>query len=179
MITKKCYFYNVGTTFDKDNLTYIEDVWNSNGNCCKADLCNGLNCEGYGIEFNKDDVLNRIKDYVKNGVINTYGYIKSVNITLPEEEWNDIYKYLLDNYNFNSIDDASERGFISFNYCDLIEDYSSYWEEPDESYLKTGLHTIEENKIHILKENKLNSKTIKWINENLYGSRKELDAIEI
>ncbi len=179
MITKTCYFYNVGTTFDRNNLEYLKDVWNCNGNCCKSDLCNGLNCEEYGIDFNKDDVLRYVEDYVKKGVIDTYGYIKSVDITLSEDEWNDIYKYLLKNYNFNSIEDASKRGFISFNYGDLIEDYSSYWEEPDESFLKTGLHTVEKNKIHILSENKLNKKTINWINKNLYGTVKDLETMEI
>lgn len=179
MIRKCCYFYNVGTTFDKENLESLRNVWNYNGNCCKSDLCNGLCCEGYGIGFNKDNVTNYVEKYVKNGVINTYGYIKSIDITLSKEDWDEIYEYLLDNYHFSSIEDASERGFISFDYGNLIEEYSSYWEEPDESFLKTGLHIIQKNKIHILKENELNPKIIEWINKNLYGTKKDLEEMEI
>ena len=82
---KKCYFFNVGTIFDKNNLDSLHDVWNYNGNCCKSDLCNGFNCENYGINFNKDKTIKEIEKYVNEGVINTYGYIKSVDVDLPEE----------------------------------------------------------------------------------------------
>lgn len=46
MIEKKCYFYNVGTTFDKNDFEELEDDWNCNPHCCKSDLCNGLYCGG-------------------------------------------------------------------------------------------------------------------------------------
>lgn len=179
MITKTCYFYNVGTTFDKDDLDSLKDVWNCNVNCCKSDLCNGLCCEDYGIDFDKEFATKYVEEYVKNGVINTYGFVKKVDITLSEETWKEIYRYLIENYGFESTKIASQKGFISFDYSDLIEKYSSYWEEPDESFLKTGLNNIEKNKVHILKENELNFETINWINENLYGIKKDLEEIEI
>lgn len=179
MITKTCYFYNVGVLFDKDNLELLKNVWNCNGNCCKSDLCNGLSCEDYGINFNKDSTIKYIKDYVDEGIVNTYGYIKSVDITLPKNLWDDIYQYLIKNYDYKSIIEASKNGFISFDYGEIIEEFSSYWEEPDKSFVKMKLNTIEENKIHILKENELNGNTINWVNENLYGLKKEPEEIEI
>lgn len=179
MITKTCYFYNVGTTFNKDDLESLKDVWNCNSCCCKSDLCNGLCCEDYGIVFNKKRATKYIEEYVKDGVVNTYGFIKSVDITLPEEEWKDIYQYLVENYGFQSLDDASNRGFISFDYGEIIEDFSSYCEEPDESFFKSDLNTIEKNKIHIFKEEDLNPETIAWVNKHLYGTVKDLEEMEI
>ena len=179
MITKTCYFYNVGTTFDKDDLKTLKNVWNCNGNCCKSDLCNGLNCENYGIVFNEAEAMNYIYQYVKNGVANTYGYIKKVDITLPNEEWKSIYDYLLKNYNFNSLEDASNNGFINFDYGELLEDYSSYWEEPDKSFYKTNQSTIEKNTIHVLREIDLNKNTIDWINKYLYGTLEDFRIMEI
>lgn len=177
MITKTCYFYNLGVTFDKDDFKTLKDVWNCNGNCCKSDLCNGLSCEDYGINFNYDETIKEIKKYVEDGMVNSYGYIKSVDITLTVEEWNDMYKYLKDNYNFASIKDAKKHGFISFDYGDMLEDYSSYWEEPDKSFLKVDSNTIKENELHILKENELNKETISWINENLYDEKSEIKEL--
>ena len=49
-----------------------------------------------------------------------------------------------------------------------MDDYSSYWEQPDISYLRDG-EKILKNKLKILKEKDLNPETIKWINEELYG----------
>lgn len=172
---KKCYFFNVGTTFDKNNLDCLYDVWNYNSNCCKSDLCNGFYCENYGINFNKDKTIKEIEKYVNEGVINTYGYIKSVDIDLPEEVWKYIYQNLVKNYKFSSIKEATENGFISFDFGDIIDDYSSYWEEPDQSFLKIDANKIIKDGIHVLKEDELNPETIKWINSNLYSSEMELE----
>ena len=178
MITKTCYFFNVGVTFDKNDLKELKDTWNCNSFCCKSDLCNGLWCEEYGIDFNKNQTIDYIKNYVKNGSVNTYGYIKKVNITLSKEEWDDIYKYLVKNYKYSSNKDAKENGNIPYEYYDLIENYSSYWEEPDLSFIKVDSNVIKENQLHILKEDELNPETIKWINSNLYGIE-EVKEIEI
>ena len=176
MIEKTCYFFNVGTTFDKNNKDSLKGCWNCNQFCCKADLCNGLWCEEYGIYFNKKEALNFINEYVKNGVESTYGFIKSVDINLPKELWDNIYESTKREYNFPSINEAKEKGFISYDFTDVLEDYSSYWEEPDISFMKVK-NKIVKNHLHILKENGLNSDTINWINKELYGIEK--DDIEI
>lgn len=173
MIKRKCYFFNVGTVFDKNNLKYLEDVWNCNPHCCKSDLCNGLYCENYGIIFDKENAIKEIKDYVKDGVVDTYGYIKSVDVELPEDVWKSIYDNLVEDYDFESIKEAKTKGYISFDFPDLIDDFSSYWEEPDTSFLKVDRNKIVENEIHILKEQDLDSEVIKWVNENLYSSSKD------
>lgn len=179
MITKTCYFFNVGTTFDKDNFEELKDTWNCNQFCCKSDLCNGLWCEEYGIDFNKEETIEFIKKHVEDNGIGAYGYIKEVNITLPKSEWKDIYKYLVENYRYSSINDAKENGIIPYDHFDLIEDYSSYWEEPDLSYLKVKNNTIKINELHILKEEELNPKTIKWINSELYGIKEKAEEMEM
>lgn len=179
MITKTCYFFNVGTTFDKDNLEELKDTWNCNQFCCKSDLCNGLWCEEYGIDFNKEETIKFIRNHVKESGIGGYGFIKEVDITLPKNEWNDIYKYLVKSYHYSSIKDARKNGTIPYDYYDLIEDYSSYWEEPDLSFLKVDSNDIRENQLHILKENELNPETIKWINQELYGIKTDVEEIEI
>ena len=179
MITKTCYFFNVGTTFDKDNLEELKDTWNCNQFCCKSDLCNGLWCEEYGIDFNKEETIKFIRNHVEESEIGGYGFIKEVDITLPKNEWNDIYKYLVKSYHYSSIKDARKNGTIPYDYYDLIEDYSSYWEEPDLSFLKVDSNDIRENQLHILKENELNPETIKWINQELYGIKADVEEIEI
>lgn len=179
MITKTCYFFNVGFIFDKENKTELKDTWNCNQFCCKSDLCNGLWCEEYGIEFNKEETIEFIKKHVEESGIGGYGYIKSVDIQLSKNEWNNIYKYLVKNYHYSSIKDARENGTIPYDYYDLIEDYSSYWEEPDLSYLKVDNNTIKINELHILKEEELNPETIKWINSNLYGIKEKAKEMEI
>lgn len=178
MVTKTCYFFNVGFTFDKDNLEELKDTWNCNQFCCKSDLCNGLWCNEYGIDFNKEKTIEFIKKHVEESEIGGYGFIKEVSITLPKKEWNNIYKYLDENYHYSSIKDARENGTIPYDYYDLIEDYSSYWEEPDISFLKEDINTIKKNQLHILKEEELNPETIKWINSELYGLKEE-EEIEI
>ncbi len=173
MINKECYFFNVGFAFDKNDLKELKDTWNCNPFCCKSDLCNGLWCEEYGINFNKEETIRFIKEHVEDGGIGSYGYIKKVNITMPKNEWNDIYNYLVKNYHYSSIKDAKENGSIPYDYGDLIDDYSSYWEEPDVSFLKVDLNIIKENQLHILKESELDQKTINWINDELYHTSKE------
>ena len=76
---------------------------------------------------------------------------------------------------FSSIKEATENGFISFDFGDIIDDYSSYWEEPDQSFLKIDSNKIIKDGIHVLKEDELNTETIKWINSNLYSSEMELE----
>lgn len=83
------------------------------------------------------------------------------------------------NYNFNSLEDASNNGFINFDYGELLEDYSSYWEEPDKSFYKTNQSTIEKNTIHVLREKDLNKNTIDWINKYLYGTLEDFRIMEI
>ena len=162
---KKCYFYNVGTIFDKNDKDKLKVVWNYNFNCCKSDLCNGLNCESYGIKFDKDNTIDYVKDYVSNGVNGTYGYIKEIDIDLEKELWDSIYDNLKKDYYLND-NKLEKQGFIPFYFGEIIEDYSPFWEEPDISFLKKS-NSIKRNCIHINKENELNTETIKWINDNL------------
>lgn len=172
MIEKKCYFFNVGFMFDKDNKKDLKECWNCNGNCCKSDLCNGLWCEDYGIDFNREGVIELIKEHVEESGAGGFGYIKSIDIKLPKEVWHNIFKKLIDNYNYDSIQDAKINGFIPYEFVDIIGDYSSYWEEPDISFMKVN-NKIVKNQLHILKENELNSDTINWINKELYGIEKD------
>lgn len=172
---RKCYFYNCGTVFDKNNKEYLFDCWNCNPNCCKSDLCNGLWCEDYGIYFNKKMTEDVIKEYVKNGVVSTYGFLKEVEIDLEENLWNEIDKYLIDNYGFDSMSEVRKKGFISFDFGELIEDFSSYWEQPDISYLKKDYESILRNLIEIRKEEELNQETISWINNNLYHQSQNVE----
>lgn len=136
LVTRPCYFFNVGVVFDINDFESAYDVWNCNGNACMSDIINGLSCENYGIYFNKNVARDKVVNYVKNGINNTYGYIVEKNITLPKEEWNSIDEYLVENYDFENISDAQKNGFISFDFSELIEENSSYYEQPDESYLK-------------------------------------------
>ncbi len=168
MKNKKCYFFNIGFTFDRNNKEELKETWNCCPFACYADICNGLWCEEYGIEFNKDNALNLIKEYVENGSNNTYGYIKEVNINLTNEEWKNIYNNLIKEYKYKNLKDAKQNGYIPFEFIDIINDYSSYWERPDISFIKRD-NNILENKLEILNEKQLNKKTIKWINKELYG----------
>lgn len=172
MIEKICCFYNVGTTFDKNDYKELKDVWNYNPRCCKSDLCNGLYCEDYGINFNKKDTIQNIKKYVEIGVNNTYGYMKEVRISLPKDLWDSIYSRLIEDYRFKNIKNAKNNGIIPYEYHEIIEDYSSYWEEPDISFWKDD-ENIKQNAIHILKESELDNETINWINKNLYNLEEE------
>lgn len=169
---RKCYFYNVGTTFDNKDKKLLKDCWNCNGLCCRSDLANGLWCEDYGIEFSKKEAIDLIRKYVESGVENTYGYIKEVEIDLNKSDWDQIYEDLMKHYNYENIKDAKINGFIPYEYVDIINDYSSYWEQPDLSYYKDN-NQILKNKIIVKKENELNSETMDWINEKLYGIKKE------
>ena len=87
---RSCYFYNIGTMYDKNNKQEIEDCWNSNPNNCKSDNLNGLWCDNYGAVFNEENVINILKNeidnYLKCGVKNAYAYYKKVDIDLPESE---------------------------------------------------------------------------------------------
>lgn len=168
---KKCYFFNIGFIFDKNNHKDLYDCWNCNQFCCKSDLCNGLWCNEYGIEFNKNNALDFIKEHVRDGGNDSYGFIKEVEIDLDSEIWQELFNNLVKNYNFENEDDAKLNGYIPYEY-ELLEDYSSYWEQPDISYLRDG-ENILENKLEILKENELNKETIEWINKELYGIKKD------
>ena len=179
MIKKTCYFYNVGVLFDKNDKKDLYNNWNCNSLCCKSDLCNGLSCEDFGINFNKKDTINEIKKYVENGVVNTYGYMKKIDVELPEDLWNEIYDLLVKNYNYNSIKEASTGGFLCYEYGEIIDDFSSYWEEPDLSFVKTIDNKIATNSFHILKEEELNKNTIDWVNRKLYGIKEEKNKGEV
>ena len=173
-VKKKCYFTNVGVLFDKTDKKELKDTWNCNSLCCKSDLCNGLWCEDYAIEFNKESAIKNIKNYVQNGCDTTYGYIKEVDIDLDDELWKDIFNDLVKNYGYDNINDAKKDGYIPYDYYEVIEDYSSYWEEPDLSYIKNK-NEIKENELHILKESELDKDIINWINEELYGVKKNVE----
>lgn len=176
---RKCYFYNCGTTFDKNDKEYLFDCWNCNPHCCKSDLCNGLWCEDYGIYFNKQVAEDIIKEYVKNGVVSTYGFLKEVEIDLSKDLWNEIEEYLINNYGYDDISEVRKSGFISFDFAEIIDDFSSYWEQPDISYLKKDSNVILKNVIDVKKENELNKDTIDWINSNIYNqsNNKEMEMI--
>ena len=147
LITRKCYFFNVGVTFDINDFDRAYDVWNCNGNACKSDIINGLSCENYGVNFNKNMTRDYIKQYVEEGCNNTYGYIVVKNIELPQEEWNEIDEELVKNYGYDDLEDARENGFIPFDF-EQFEESCSYYEQPSESYLKTGNYFLI-NKINI------------------------------
>ena len=166
---RKCYFFNVGTIFDKDDKKLLKDCWNCNEFCCKADLCNGLWCEEYGIDFNKEDAEDYIKNYVINGVEKTYGFIKEKEIDLDKEIWDDIENNLKKNYKYSE-KEIKEQGFIPYDYGDIIDEYSSYWEQPDISYLKEN-DEILINALVIKEQNELNQGTISWINKELYNEQ--------
>lgn len=170
---RKGYFFNVGTVFDKNNKEKLHDCWNCNGFCCKADLCNGLWCEEYGIDFNKQYAENFIKEYVNNGVEGTYGFIKEVVIDEDKEVWDNIEEYLKDYYKYNK-EEIKEKGFVPYEFTDIIEDYSSYWEQPDVSYLKKD-NKILKDVINIKKQNELDSEIISWVNKTLYGEVEKND----
>lgn len=169
---KKCYFHNCGTTFDKDNQELLFDCWNYNGNCYKSDLCNGLWCEDYGIYFNKQVAEDHIREYVKNGVPNTYGYLKEVEVDLSEETWINIEQYLIDNYGYDNLDEVRKSGFISFEFAEIIDEFSSYWEQPDISYLKKD-NKILKNVLDIKKQEELNKEIMSWVNKKLYDEKTE------
>lgn len=168
---RKCYFTNEGVIFDKNNKKELKDCWNCNPFCCKSDLSNGLWCTEYGIEFNREYAEKEIKYNVEKGCNNSYGYIKEVEIDLPKELWKDIEDNLIKNYKFSK-KEIKEKGFIPFDYTDIIEDYSSYWEQPDISYLKKD-NKIYKNVLEIKKQNELNQDIISWVNKELYNEQVE------
>lgn len=174
---RKCYFINEGVLFDKNDKTELKDCWNCNGNCCKADLCNGLWCTEYGIEFNKKAAEEFIKYSVKNGCENSYGYLKEVEIDLPKELWNDIENDLSSNYHFTK-HDIKKKGFIPFDFYEVIEDYSSYWEQPDISYVKKNGKVLK-NILEIKKEYELDPNIVSWVNQELYGEVKKENKKEV
>jgi len=157
--------------FDKNDKEKIHDCWNCNGFCCKADLCNGLWCEDYGINFNKNETDNFIKEYVKNGVEGTYGYLKEVEVDLEEDLWNDIEKDLKNNYKYDD-NDIKIKGFIPYEYSDVLEEYSSYWEQPDVSYLKQN-YKILKDVVDVKKQEELDSEIIRWVSKDLYNEQIE------
>ena len=157
--------------FVKNDKEKIHDCWNCNGFCCKADLCNGLWCEDYGINFNKNETDNFIKEYVKNGVEGTYGYLKEVEVDLEEDLWNDIEKDLKNNYKYDD-NDIKIKGFIPYEYSDILEEYSSYWEQPDVSYLKQN-YKILKDVVDVKKQEELDPEIIRWVSKDLYNEQIE------
>lgn len=179
LITRKVYYFSVGVTFDINDFDRAYDVWGCNGNACMSDVINGLSCEDYGTYFNKDEAKNMISNYVKNGTNNSYGYIVEKNITMPKLEWDDIDKYLVDNYNFTDSDDAKENGFIPFDFANLVEEEYPYYVQPTESYLKQD-GTVVKNKINVYdKETALekNYEAVSKILRDIY--KEDLDFLEI
>ena len=127
----------------------------------------------------KDEAKNMISNYVKNGTNNSYGYIVEKNITMPKLEWDDIDKYLVDNYNFTDSDDAKENGFIPFDFANLVEEEYPYYVQPTESYLKQD-GTVVKNKINVYdKETALekNYEAVSKILRDIY--KEDLDFLEI
>lgn len=176
---RKCYFYNCGTIFDKNNRETLFDCWNCNPNCCKSDLCNGLWCEDYGIYFDKQVTEKFIQEYVKKGIESTYGYMKEIEIDLPENLWDEIEDDLVNNYDFTDALKIKKYGFIPYDFSEIIEDYSSYWEQPDISYFKKDYNTILKNVIDIKLENELDKNTINWLNTTIYKTTndKEMEMV--
>lgn len=166
---RKCYFVNAGVIFDNTNKQRLKDCWNCNPNCCKSDLCNGLWCEMYGIEFNKKTAEDELKSYVIQGCENSYAYYKEIEIDLEDDLWKDIESYLINDYNFTE-NEIKERGFIPFDFSEIIEENSSYWEQPDVSYLKQN-NKILKDVITIKKQDQLNSEIMNWINKELYNEQ--------
>lgn len=176
-IKRKCYFINCGTTFDKDDKEKLFDCWNCNGNCCKSDLCNGLWCEDYGIFFNKRVAEDYIREYVKNGVPTTYGYLKEIDVDLSKDTWENIEQYLIDNYGYDNLDEVHNSGFISFDFAEIIDEFSSYWEQPDISYFKKD-NEILKNVLIVKKQEELNSEIMDWINKELYNEKSDENILK-
>lgn len=147
LIARKCYFFNVGVTFDINDFDRAYDVWNCNGNACKSDIINGLSCENYGVNFNKNITRDYIKQYVEKGCNNTYGYMVEKNVELSQEEWDEIDNFLIENYSYDNLDDVRKNGFIPFEF-EQLEENCSYYEQPNESYLKQDNDCLM-NKINI------------------------------
>lgn len=174
-IKKKLYFYNVGVRFENHDKEKIHDVWNCNGNCCKSDLANGLNCEDYGVYFSKKCAEGYIKDYVKNGIKQTYGYVNEITVELEKSEWEEIRNYLIEEYGFEK-NEVSTLGFIPWDFCDLLEDICPYWKEPDISYYKNNNGDIEKNVVHIYEENKIDKEIMNYINNKLYRKNCSIES---
>lgn len=177
---RKCYYFCTGTTFDKNDKKVLKDCWNCNPNCCKSDLCNGLWTDDYGVLFNEEETKEKIKFSVEHGINQSFGYMKAVTIDLDEEEWNDIDSYLLENYSsFKDIEDVRKNGFLSFEYYDIIDDNTPYWEQPDVSYLKKSDGTIAKNVLEVKSEEELDSDIIKWINDSFYSTIEKHQEMEL
>ena len=176
---RKCYYYSIGTIFSKNDKQVLKDCWNCNPNCCKSDLCNGLWCDNYGINFSKEDTEAMIKYATEKGVINSYGYMKEIIIDLDDEEWNDIDNSILKNYGYTALEYAKANGFISFDYYDIIEDSTPYWEQPDLSYLKKSDGSIEKNVLEVKTEEELDPDIIEWINDSFYSTLEKHQEMEL
>lgn len=177
IIKRKCYFFNEGILFEKNNKKELKDCWNYNGNCCKSDLCNGLWCTEYGIEYNKQNIEESVKYSVETGKEGSYGYIKEVEIDLEDDLWKEIDDFLIKSFHIEK-EDLKTNGFIPFEFYEIINDYSSYWEQPDISYIKKDGNILK-NVLEIKKEKELDPETTTWINEELYGIRKEIKKDEL
>ena len=178
MITRLCYFYNVGVAFDINDFDRAYNAFSYNGNACKADIINGLSCEDYGVNFNEDVTRDYIKEYVKKGCNNTYGYIVKKNIELPKDEWKEIDEVLVKNYGYDDLEDAKQNGFIPFDF-EQLENSCSYYEQPDESYLKQD-DVIVRNIINIYDKKtalEINYNAVSKILKDIYNEN--IDVLEI
>lgn len=173
-ISKKMYFYNVGIKFDSNDKEKIHDVWNCNGNCCKSDLANGLNCEDWGVYFNKKCAEGYVKDYVRKGINQTYGYINEITVKLEEKEWKDIEHYLIKQYGYEK-SEINKTGFIPWDFGDMLEEICPYWKEPTISYYKNSNGDIEKNTLHICGEDKIDKNIMDYINHKLYRNEPSIE----
>lgn len=91
---KKIYQYEVGILLDKTDTEYesYSQVW---------DKKHGYYNEDWGVEFSFDSAKNYIKDYVNNGVKNTYGIVSEIIVS------DEIYKEMLENVEINGYYDTS------------------------------------------------------------------------
>lgn len=176
---KKLYFYNMGVTFDNTNKEDLEECWNNNLYACKSDILNGLWCEEYGYDFNKENAIKRAEDYVKDGNNTTYGYVKEVTISdFDKETWNNIYDELIKDYGFKDRKEASKYGYVPADYDYIEDDYSPNYAEPDISFYKNDKGEIEKNTIHVLHENEINKDTVNFV-RNLYDEEPLKDTKEM
>lgn len=166
---KTVYFFNEGVIFDNNDKNNLHDCWNYNPFCCKSDLSNGLWCSEYGIEFNKEKIIKELKANVIDGHPLSYGYYKIKTIDIDNNLYNQIIEDLVKNYHYKNKEDAENNGFIPFEYSDLIEDYSSYWEMPTESWLKDENGVVRYNELQVKKQFELNPDIMNYINKELYG----------
>lgn len=146
-IVKKVYFWVTGEKFDEDNVNRIYDEMKYNF-YLPSDLANGLSEHDYGAITNIN--LEKAKEFAKNkirnlDINNPYCYLIEKEYSFTADEWD----MLTDNDGNINLAKLGMSEFPEF-------------EEPTYSVSKTGHSkevnnaTLEENTIHIKKQEQLN-----------------------